>query len=63
MTIHIMYVHGPEGNSLYINNYRVSGPKPWGGGTTIAEWNISYTDFKRALRGLVITRKPRKIGK
>lgn len=28
----IEVVSGPEGPSVYINEYRVAGPKPWGGG-------------------------------
>lgn len=36
--IPIMHCAGVEGPSLYINNYRVCGPKPWGGGKVIKEW-------------------------
>lgn len=27
-----------EGSSLYINGYRVAGPKPWGGGRVVQSW-------------------------
>lgn len=30
-------VAGPEGPALYLNNYRIAGPKPWAGSVT-AEW-------------------------
>lgn len=30
--IEIMTVSGVEGTCLYIDHYRISGPKPWGGG-------------------------------
>ena len=31
-------VAGPEGPALYLNNYRIAGPKPWAGGSVTAEW-------------------------
>jgi len=34
----IEVVSGPEGPSLYIDGIRMAGPKPWGGGRTIASW-------------------------
>jgi hypothetical protein len=44
----INYLRGSEGNSLYINDIRVSGPKPWGGGRTIKEWKLTnISDLKR----------------
>lgn len=44
----IIYCSGVEGNSLYINDYRICGPKPWGGGKIIKEWNITaITDLLR----------------
>jgi len=42
--MNIMYMRGVESNSLYINDTRVSGPKPWGGGKIIKEWNITNID-------------------
>jgi hypothetical protein len=46
--LNINYVRGVEGNSLYINDIRVSGPKPWGGGKTIKYWKITNPgDLKR----------------
>jgi hypothetical protein len=36
----IMYVRGVEGNSIYLNDYRIVGPKPWGGGQIIQEWDV-----------------------
>ena len=45
----IAYVKGVEGNSLYVNDFRVYGPKPWGGGTVIKEWIITLDNLKEAL--------------
>jgi len=47
--IKISIIKGVEGDSLYIADYRVSGSKPWGGGTVTAEWEVSIDDLKYAL--------------
>lgn len=44
----ITYVQGVEGSSIYLNDYRIAGPKPWGGGKIIKEWDIELTDVYRA---------------
>lgn len=36
----IEYISGTEGNCLAINNYRIAGPKPWGGGYTICKFGV-----------------------
>ena len=47
----ITYMLGVEGNSLYINDFRVHGNKPWGGGRVISEWEITCKqDLKRILK-------------
>ncbi len=56
-TYSVIYMWGVEGNSLYINDYRVCGPKPWGGGKVLKEWKIIPEDLERAIPGLKITRK------
>ena len=38
-------IKGVEGDSLYINEHRVMGPKPWGGGPAIFERKVSAYDF------------------
>ena len=48
-TIEIIYVKGPVGNSLYIDNFRVAGPKPWAGGQVISKWQIPLKDILSAL--------------
>lgn len=47
--ISIMVVKGVEGPSLYINDYRIIGNKPWGGGTTFHEWKVSLSVLLRDL--------------
>lgn len=47
--IEIEVVKGVEGHCIYINNYRVAGPKPWGGGQTVLSWRASLKDFETAL--------------
>jgi hypothetical protein len=42
-------VHGVEGHSVYLNGYRIAGPKPWGGGTTVKEFEIEEADVRTAL--------------
>ena len=45
----IIYVKGVEGNSLYINDFRVAGPKPWGGGEVLQEWDVEVADIIHAI--------------
>jgi len=33
----VAVIQGREGLSVYINDYRVAGSKPWGGGTVLYE--------------------------
>ena len=46
--IKIEVIRGVEGNCLVINNYRVVGPKAWGGGSIIKTWMISREDLMQA---------------
>jgi hypothetical protein len=40
-SVEISHVSGVEGPSLYMNQYRVAGPKPWGGGSTLGVWKTT----------------------
>lgn len=42
-------IKGVEGRSVYINDYRVAGNKPWGGGTVVDSFETSIKDFLKAL--------------
>ena len=48
MRLKVEVVRGCEGRSLYINDYRVAGSKPWGGGLVEQEWNITSEDILKA---------------
>lgn len=47
--IDINIVSGCEGEALYINDYRVSGPKPWGGGRVVKCFETTKNDILRSL--------------
>lgn len=43
-------VRGVEGIALYINDFRVVGPKPWGGGKYIKQWeSVNVSDILKAI--------------
>jgi hypothetical protein len=44
-------VSGVEGPSLYANDYRIAGPKPWGGGKVIHRFEVSDDDLRGANLG------------
>ena len=45
MEYRMTYVKGVEGNSVYLNDYRIAGPKPWSGGKILKEWNVTKRDI------------------
>ena len=45
----ITVVRGVEGLSVYLNSFRIVGPKPWGGGQILLEAVVSTADMRRAL--------------
>lgn len=48
-TMTLILCRGVEGDCIYLNNHRIVGPKPWGGGTTIKEWKVTRNEVLRAL--------------
>jgi hypothetical protein len=44
----VKVVGGPEGYSVYVNDYRVAGPKPWGGGQIVMHKQITDVDLAGA---------------
>jgi hypothetical protein len=42
-------VMGVEGYAAYLNNYRIGGPKPWGGGQVVRSWQVDNVDVRKAL--------------
>lgn len=47
----IIISQGVEGPSIYLNRYRIAGPKPWGGSTACRTLKITARDIREALRG------------
>lgn len=47
--VNVLLLQGIEGKALYVNDYRVAGPKPWGGGTTITEFNVDRSALAKAM--------------
>lgn len=45
----IEIIEGLSGLSLYINDYRVAGSKPYGGGRTVKQWQADVQDLISAL--------------
>lgn len=45
----ICYVQGVEGNSVYLNDRRIAGPKPWGGGKVLWRQKCEIGDVLNAL--------------
>ena len=48
--VEIAVCKGVEGPSVYINNYRVAGNKPWGGGKTIHSFKAEKSNIFHALK-------------
>ena len=51
--VEIEVIRGVEGDALSINDYRVAGPKPWGGGTIIKKWSVEIIDLQKAIPDLI----------
>jgi hypothetical protein len=47
----VTVVVGPGGYALYVNDLRVAGPKPLGGGRAVCDLRPLVSDVKAALRG------------
>lgn len=48
-TVRVCLVQGVEGPSCYINDHRVCGNKPWGGGRTLFDKDISINEVIKAI--------------
>ena len=46
----LVYVSGVEGNSVYLNDIRIAGPKPWGGGKIIKSLNVEEKNILYAMK-------------
>ena len=45
--VKIEIIKGPEGLCVAVDDYRLCGSKPWGGGRVIAKWEVDASDFYR----------------
>lgn len=43
-------VAGVEGTAVYLNGYRIIGPKPWGGGPVVHRWEVRRADIREAMK-------------
>ncbi len=43
-------VEGPEGQAVYLDDYRIAGPKPWGGGRLVKSWTVDRKNIQTAMR-------------
>ncbi len=43
-------IQGVEGNSLYLNDYRIAGPKPWGGGAQLYVWDVDILELLKDIK-------------
>lgn len=48
-TYELSLVDGVEGQSLYLDDTRIAGPKPWGGGTVVKTWKVCPRDLQNAI--------------
>jgi hypothetical protein len=48
-------IRGVEGPCISLNDYRIAGPKPWGGGTVTKSFTVDVDDLVRAIPGLIYT--------
>ncbi len=51
--IRLQIVRGVSGLCVYLNDYRIAGQKPWGGGEVVGEYTLSHKDITTALQLLV----------
>jgi hypothetical protein len=51
--LELQLVEGVEGPSIYLNGYRIAGPKPWGGGRVVRTWKTTPRDVLEAVRKYV----------
>lgn len=49
-TVEMALVRGVEGYAIYLENYRIAGSKPWGGGEVIASWQVDSKDILKAMK-------------
>ena len=55
--VYIEIIEGPVGPSLYIGDedggHRLAGPKPWGGGAVLHQFQVKTDELSRELQALI----------
>lgn len=46
--VKVELINGVEGQCVGVNDYRICGPKPWGGGSVAKSWTTDKNDVLRA---------------
>ena len=49
MKIRLEFCEGVEGPSIYLDDTRIAGPKPWGGGTVTHSWLVDIEGIEEVL--------------
>lgn len=50
--LELILCDGVEGQCVYLNDHRIAGPKPWGGGQVIGRWTVRLKDLKDAINNV-----------
>ena len=48
-TVEVVLSRGVEGLCIYVNDHRICGPKPWGGGKTVKRWTVEIDEIKESI--------------
>jgi hypothetical protein len=48
-TLSLTVVDGVDGPAVYLNDFRIAGPKPWGGDEIIYEFDVEVEDVITAM--------------
>ncbi len=54
----LIVVSGVEGPSIYLDDFRIAGPKPWGGGKVLYEFKVSREEIMGVFERATTGRKP-----
>lgn len=57
----VTIIKGVEGLAVYVNDYRIAGSKPWGGGTVVREWTVDEQTLKTAMAQPIPAEKTPKV--
>lgn len=47
-------VAGADGMAVYLNDFRIAGPKPWGEAVVRHEWKVSTEDLCKGIASMVV---------